>query len=300
MILVTGGAGFIGSNTVDLLLEKGYQVRVFDNFSSGKIENLQQHKNLEIVNADIRDFDALKKSSIGVNTILHLAAQTSVIHSIEDPQNSFDNNLQGFLNVINLAKDKNIKVVFSSSAATYGNSQELPLKESSADIDNVLSPYAIEKLTAEKYLQLFEKLYKLHFVILRYFNVFGPRQDPNSEYSGVISKFMESYRNGKDLIIYGDGNQNRDFINVSDIAAANLLAINYDKTGIFNIATGRQTSINMLSQIINNISSKKVETFYKPARDGEIFSSIANTSLAKKCLQFEAQKTIESISELQN
>jgi len=298
MILVTGGAGFIGSNTVELLLNKGHKIRVFDNFSTGKKENLVSHKNLEIITGDVRDDDSLRRASKDVDAILHLAAQICVQYSIDNPKDSFANNLLGTINVLEVAKENNIKVVFASSAAVYGDSQDKMLNEKMADIDNILSPYAIDKLTSEKYLQLYNKLYGLNFVALRYFNVFGKNQDPNNQYSGVISKFVHNYQNNQNLVIFGDGKQSRDFINVKDVANANLLALKYNKIGVFNIATGQATTINDLANIVNNISDKKVEIDYQAAKKGDIKTSLADINSAANELGFKATRSIHDIKEL--
>lgn len=324
-ILVTGGAGFIGSHTVDKLLLDGYKVRILDNLSTGNLNNLPiNHPKLEIIEGDICNIDDCIKATNECNYIIHLAAQVSVIKTVENPKESFTTNLLGFVNILeavrksqesptktnklidgktsakpnDINRTKKKKIIFASSAAIYGDNQNLPLSENDVS-DNQLSPYALEKLTAEKYLQLYRKLYGIKYTIFRYFNVYGTRQDPSSPYSGVISKFINFYRNNDDFEIYGDGNQTRDFINVKDIATANCLAINKGDNQIYNIATGIGSSLLDLVEIFKHASPKNnISVIHHDARIGDIQHSKALIDKAKKELEFTCKYDLSSIEKL--
>ena len=215
--LVTGGAGFIGSNIVEVLLKRGYTVRVLDNFSTGKRENLKQfNKDIELIEGDIRSYHIVQQAVKGIDVILHQAALPSVPRSIKDPITSNEVNVVGTLNILEAAKDAGVKrVVYASSSSVYGDNPELPKHEKM--MPNPLSPYAVSKLAGEKYCNVYSRLYGIETVGLRYFNVFGPKQDPNSQYSAVIPLFIKAIMNDKQPIIFGDGTQSRDFTHVANV-----------------------------------------------------------------------------------
>ena len=215
--LVTGGAGFIGSNIVEELLKRGYKVRVLDNFSTGKRENLKQfNKDIELIEGDIRSYHIVQQAVKGIDVILHQAALPSVPRSIKDPITSNEVNVVGTLNILEAAKDAGVKrVVYASSSSVYGDNPELPKHEKM--MPNPLSPYAVSKLAGEKYCNVYSRLYGIETVGLRYFNVFGPKQDPNSQYSAVIPLFIKAIMNDKQPIIFGDGTQSRDFTHVANV-----------------------------------------------------------------------------------
>ena len=300
IVLVTGGAGFIGSHTVELLLKENYKVRVLDNFSSGKVTNLPLNSNLEIITGDVRnDFD-VSRAAQNVDYIIHLAAQTSVPKSIKDPKNSFTNNLAGLINILEITRDNSQikKIIFASSAAIYGDNQNLPLNENEIINNEFLSPYALEKSVSENYLSLYSRLYNVNYSILRYFNVFGPRQDPNSPYSGVISKFISFFRNKESFKIFGDGTQSRDFIYVADVAKANLLALKKEENDIYNIATGTKTSLLDIVEIFKDFSQGDINLEFLSERKGDIKYSAANIEKAKKELNFMPEYSMAEIKQL--
>ncbi len=224
--LVTGGAGFIGLNIVEELLKRRQKVCVLDNFSTGKRENILPFLDkIELIEGDIRDYRVVRETVDEVDFILHQAALPSVPRSIKDPITTNEVNVSGTLNILDAAKNAGVKrIVYASSSSVYGNSEILPKSEDMSP--EPISPYAVSKLAGEKYCKVFSEVYGLETVILRYFNVFGPRQDPNSQYSGVIAKFTDAFLNNKPLAVYGDGEQSRDFTFVDDVVKANLLAIN--------------------------------------------------------------------------
>lgn len=289
-VLVTGGAGFIGSHTVDLLLEQGFHVIVYDNFSTGKLPNLNLfHAHLEVIQGDILDYPKLMKEMARCSAVLHLAALASVPQSIEDPIASLKVNLMGFLNVLQAIREigKPMRLVYASSAAVYGDTQELPCRDEVSLPVHVLSPYALEKANNERYADLFAHLFGIKSLGLRYFNVYGQRQDPKSPYSGVITKFIECYQKKEPIKILGDGKQSRDFIFVSDVARANLLALQGEYCGVLNIATGVPETLNNLVQYIENVGGAPVEIEYAAARPGDIAHSFASTEQARVHLGFE-------------
>ena len=298
--LVTGGAGFIGSNIVEELLKRGYSVRVLDNFSTGKRENLlvplgKDFKNdIELIEGDIRSFHTVIQAVKGVDVILHQAALPSVPRSIKDPITSNEVNVVGTLNILDAAKDSGVKrVVYASSSSVYGDNPELPKHEGM--MPNPLSPYAVSKLAGEKYCQVFSRLYGIETVILRYFNVFGPRQDPNSEYSAVIPKFIRLMSNDQSPTIFGDGTQSRDFTYVANVVEANILAATkedcpkdpYGKTGlVMNCACHGQVTLNALVHELNVLLNKDVKPIYADKRPGDILHSFADINLIEKKLGF--------------
>ncbi len=271
-VLVTGGAGFIGSNTVDLLLAEGHRVRVLDNFYSGKRENLQPHAQLEIVEGDIRDVPTVARALAGITHVLHLAAQVFVPTSIEEPVMSGSVNIAGFLNVLDGARRAGkLRVVYASSAAVYGLTTALPLTEQTPPM--ALSPYALEKLVDDQYAALFTQLYGISACGLRYFNVYGPRQDPRSPYSGVISKFCQGVAADQPLTVFGDGMQTRDFVSVRDVARANLAALQSDVSGVVNVATGQSVTLLALIAALGAVVGRTLTVQHAAPRLGEVLRS---------------------------
>ena len=287
LALVTGGAGFIGSHIVDRLLADGYRARVIDNFSTGKRENLPESEDLEIVTGDVGSFDDVHKAMKDVELVFHEAAVASVPKTINDPLGSHQTNYVGTLNVLEAARQQGTKrVVFASSAAVYGDLPELPKRE---DMPlKPLSPYAVDKLASEYACQMYTHLHGLETVCLRYFNVYGPRQDPGSPYSGVISIFADRLRKGERPVIYGDGEQTRDFVFVSDVVEANIKAATRDKAvgSIINIATGREITLNVLLQSMCRILNRNFDPGYETVRSGDIRHSTAQTGLSKDVLDW--------------
>jgi UDP-glucose 4-epimerase len=289
--LVTGGAGFIGSHLVEGLLAQGDQVRVFDNLSSGDRENLAPvAASLEFIQADIQDEVALARALVGVEVVFHLAAMVSVPESMKKPVEAESINALGSLKLLSAARQAGVRrVVLSSTSAIYGDEPTLPKRETMPAAP--LSPYAISKLTAEHYCQFFYKTFDLETVILRYFNVFGPRQDPRSFYSGVISIFIDRLARGEPPLIYGDGEQTRDFIFVSDVVRANLLAAAVPQAAgqLFNIGTGRPVSLNHLVALLADLSQVAISPVYQAPRPGDIRHSYASAEQARQVLGWSAQ-----------
>ena len=294
--LVTGGAGFIGSNLVEGLLRRGESVRVIDNFSTGKRENLKEFvEKIELIEGDIRSYHIVREAVEGVDVILHQAALPSVPRSVRDPITSNEVNVSGTLNILDAAKDAKVKrVVFASSSSVYGDNPELPKHEGL--IPNPLSPYAVSKLAGEKYCGVFSRIYGLETVALRYFNVFGPRQDPASQYSAVIPKFITAMLNDRQPIIYGDGEQSRDFTYVANVVEANILAATKDNVAgiVVNCACHGRITLNDLVKKINEILGKKITPVYKEERLGDIKHSFANISAAVKHLGYNAGVNFET------
>jgi len=259
--LVTGGAGFIGSHLVDALVAEGCEVVVIDDLSTGNLSNLEHIKDrITFYKGDIRDQDLLRKAADGCEVVFHQAAVVSVPQTVENPIDSAMVNDIGTLFVLDTARNKNVKrVILASSCAVYGDDHKLPKVESMTPKPQ--SPYAVQKITGEYYARLYHDLYGFETVCLRYFNVYGPRQDPSSPYSGVISIFMSKSISGQPPVIYGDGNQYRDFIFVKDVVRANLLAAEKDEaTGkVFNVGTGGYVRINQLWEMIGRISGFNIE-----------------------------------------
>lgn len=287
--LVTGGAGFIGSHLVDALVAEGWRVTVLDNLSTGTELNLKSvMDDITFCKGDIRDRQILEKAAQDCDVIFHLAAVVSVPQTIDNPVESALTNDMGTLYVLEAARKKNIKrVVFSSSCAVYGDDPQLPKKETMRL--KPCSPYAVQKMTAEQYMRLGYELYGLQAVSLRYFNVYGPRQDPSSPYSGVISIFMKMAVEQKSPIIYGNGDQSRDFVYVTDVVKANLLAAASAQARgqIVNIGTGSSVRINQLWDMICALTGLRIEPKYQPSRAGDIYASLANVEYAKLFLGFE-------------
>ena len=283
-VLVTGGAGFIGSNMVIELLKSGYGVKIIDNFSTGKKENIIEYiKDIEIINGDIRDFEMVKSAVKDVDIVFHQAALPSVPRSINDPITSNDVNVNGSLNIFQASKEEGVKkIMFASSSSIYGDNPILPKTEDM--VSKPLSPYAVSKLAAENYLNVYSRLFGMETVALRYFNVFGPRQDPNSLYSAVIPKFIAAVLRGESPIIFGDGEQSRDFTYVENVINANILAANVKfESGMFmNCAGHEQITLNTLLESINNILGKNVKAIYQTPRTGDVKHSFASIEKIKK------------------
>lgn len=289
-ILITGGAGFIGSHTADLLLRQGRQVLVLDNLSSGRMENLNMRQSdLDLVEGDVLEYPLLEKLVSDVDAVLHLAAIASVPMSIENPIYTFQVNTQGLLHVLEAVRKarRSIRLVFASSAAVYGESQELPCRDGVTLNGVPLSPYAQQKRDNEQYANLYARLHGMPSLALRYFNAYGSRQDPASPYSGVISRYLSLYEQGKALTVYGDGQQSRDFVHVSDIARANMLALDSDYAGALNVATGQPQTLLQLIDYIEKAGGKPAEVVMQPARAGDIRASYAATEAAKQHLGFD-------------
>ena len=288
-ILVTGGAGFIGSNIVDELLKKQHKVRVLDNLSTGKRENLAAFSGqIEIVEGDIRSYHTVREAMEGIDAVLHQAALPSVPRSVRDPISSNQVNVDGTLNILYAAKDAKVRrVVYASSSSVYGDTPELPKHEQMPP--NPLSPYAVSKLAAEHYCKVFAHLYAMHTVALRYFNVFGPRQDPGSQYSAVIPKFIKAMLNGDRPTIYGDGEQTRDFTYVANVVDANIRAATGNSTpGLpMNCACHDRTSLNQLVADLNVILGTSIKPEYQDPRAGDIKHSFADIQRAQKELGYQ-------------
>jgi UDP-N-acetylglucosamine/UDP-N-acetylgalactosamine 4-epimerase len=298
LILVTGGGGFIGSHIVEGLLERGDAVRVLDDFSTGKRGNLQKlgsgrwdvHRDFELVEADIRDPAAVDRACAGVDGILHQAALGSVPRSVEDPATTQNVNADGTLNVFLAArKNKVPRVVYASSSAVYGDSPTLPKCEGAEGLP--LSPYALTKKINEEYGRLFNRLYGLETIGLRYFNVYGPRQDPESQYAAVIPLFISALLSGNRPVIYGIGQQSRDFTYVKDVVQANLLALEAPSAACgeaYNIGCGGQVNLLTLLGTLQNLLNTYVEAKFDPPRAGDVMHSSADTSRAEEILAFKA------------
>ncbi len=286
--LVTGGAGFIGSHIVDRLLNDGHEVIVLDDFSTGHRSNLAEHKALTIVEGDISNFDTVKQCMQGIDWVFHKAAVASVPRTVNDPIGSTAVNYQGTLHLLEAARHNKVKrMVFASSAALYGDEPTLPKVETMCPV--TLSPYAVDKLASEFACGMYTKLYGVETVCLRYFNVYGPRQDPSSPYSGVISIFTDKLKNKQTPIIFGDGEQTRDFVFVSDVVEANMKAITAEK-GVgeyYNIATANKITLNNLLKTLCDIYDIEFNVNYGDVRPGDIKESYAVIDKAISKLQWK-------------
>ncbi len=287
--LITGGAGFIGSNCVEMLLYYGHKVRVVDNFSTGRIENLAEFiDKIQLINAPLEDFQIARQAVEGIDYIIHLAAIPSVQFSIDDPLRSSESMVSSSISLFKAATEYGgIKgIVQAASAAAYGNNPVLPKKEDM--FPEPLSPYAVSKLTQEYYGRVYNYLHGLKVTSLRFFNIYGPKQNPKSSYSGVISIFLSEMLNGKRPLIYGDGSNSRDFVYVDDAVDSIIKACFTERetSEIINIGTGIATSLNSLVKIINNIIGKDLQPEYMPCRQGDILHSLADISKGKSLLAY--------------
>ena len=287
--LVTGGAGFIGSHISEELVNRGHEVRIIDNFLTGKKENIASFLDkIELVEGDIKDFETCQRAMEGVDFVLHQAALPSVPRSVKDPLATNENNIRGTLNVLLASRDANVKkIVFASSSSVYGDDTHLPKIEGREG--NPLSPYALSIGVGENYCRIFSQIYGLPTVFLRYFNIFGPRQDPYSQYAAVIPNFITKMLKGEKPTIFGDGEQSRDFTFVSNVVEANILAsVAQDVSGeAFNIACGERTTVNTLANTINEVLNKDINPVYDNPRPGDVKNSFAEISKAKKMLKYE-------------
>src|SRR5690242_18512456 len=287
--VVTGGAGFIGSNTVDELIRRGHSVVVLDDLSAGKEENLADVRNkISFIKGSITDLEVVRKAMQEADYVLHLAARTSVPRSVKDPIETNRINVDGTLNVLVAARDAKVKrVAFAASSAAYGETPTLPKVETMQPAP--ISPYGVTKYVGELYGQVFHRIYGLECVSLRYFNVFGPRQDPSSQYSGVLSRFMLAVLEGKPPVIFGDGEQSRDFTYVDNVVDETLRAC--EAAGapgrVFNGGTGARITLNQVINLLAKITGREIHAAYEPSRVGDIRDSQADISLARKVLGYE-------------
>ena len=293
--LVTGGAGFIGSNTVDELVRRGHDLIVLDDLSTGNEQNLLVAADkIEFVLGTIADLNLMQNVCRGVDYVIHLAARTSVPKSIRDPGETNRVNVDGTLNMLVAARDARVKrVVFASSSSVYGETPELPKSETMTPAP--ISPYGVSKLAGELYGFAFQKVYGLEFVSLRYFNVFGPRQDPNSRYSGVLSLFNAAIQTGSPVTVFGDGEQSRDFTYVSNVVEANLLACEAKGAAgrAFNVGTSNRYTLNHTLQVLSEISGKSIQRNYDPPRTGDIRDSQADITQAQQILGYKPHITFD-------
>jgi nucleoside-diphosphate-sugar epimerase len=293
-VLVTGGAGFIGSNLARALLDRGDRVRVIDNFSTGNRANLAG-LDVEVVEGELRSYERVHNAVRGTEIVFHLGALGSVPRSVQDPLTSGAVNVEGTLNVLLAARDEGIRrVVFASSSSIYGNQRELPLRESMPP--DPISPYGVAKLAAERYCVSFSRVYhSFETVVLRYFNVFGPRQDPTSQYAAVVPLFITAIAAGEPVTIFDDGEQSRDFTFIDNVVAANLLAADAEGANgrIFNVSAGAPATVNELADTVGRLLDKPVEREYRPARPGDLRDSWADVSEARSVLGYETRVSFE-------
>lgn len=293
--VVTGGAGFIGSNLVEELANRGAEVVILDDLATGKMENitdLLKSADVKFIKGSVTNLELLKSIFNDVDCVFHQAAIPSVQRSVEDPQVTNEVNVNGTLNVLSAAKECGVeKVVYASSSSVYGDTPELPKREDMKP--NPKSPYAVSKLTGEQYCTVFEEVYGLKTVCLRYFNVYGPKQDPASEYAAVVPRFITRVLANQPPIIYGDGTQTRDFTFVKDVVRANILASERGE-GVFNIASGMRISLNELAHIIIKMIDKDLKPVYTEPRKGDIKHSLADVSLAKEKLGYDPEYGLET------
>ena len=294
-ILVTGGGGFIGSHLVDLLLSVGHSVRVLDNFSTGNRTNLPvTHERLNILEADIRDSEAVEQVVTDCDAIVHLAAVASVQASVDDPVGTHEVNLVGTLNLLEAARRHGIKrFIFASSAAVYGNAQPLPVSENTPLAP--LTPYAVDKLASEYYIDFYRRQHGLQPVVFRFFNIFGPRQDPSSPYSGVISIFMERAIADQPITVFGDGEQSRDFVYVADLVTLLQQAVEAEQGIVepMNVGNGQGTNLNQLLDYIRQFSEKTLKVSYTDSRSGDIRHSLADNGRLKQVFDYKSRYPVE-------
>jgi nucleoside-diphosphate-sugar epimerase len=293
-VLVTGGGGFIGSNLVRALLERGDEVRILDNFATGNRANLDG-LDVDVVEGELRSYERVHAAVRGVETVFHLGALGSVPRSVQDPLTSSAVNVEGTLNVLLAARDEGVRrVVYSSSSSVYGTRRELPVPESSPP--DPISPYGVAKLAAERYCISFSRVYdSFETVVLRYFNVFGPRQSPFSQYAAVVPLFVTAVAEGRPITIHGDGGQSRDFTYVANVVDATMLAAEAAEANgrIFNVAAGSPGSVNDVADTIGRILGKPVEKEFQPPRPGDIRDSWADITAARDVLGFEPTVGLE-------
>ena len=295
-VLVTGGGGFIGSHLVDRILHDGNEVRVLDNFATGHRENLLElGGDVELVEGDIQSYERVHNAVRGCELVFHLAALPSVPRSIQDPLTSTASNVTGTLNVLLAARDEGVRrVVFASSSSVYGPQREFPQREEVAA--RPISPYGVSKLAAEGYCRAFTRVYGLETVALRYFNVFGPRQDPLSQYAAVIPKFITAVLRGQRPVVYGDGEQSRDFTYIANTVDGTVLAGSAEGAAgeIFNVACGEATTLNQLLAHITELVGKPVEATYTDSQPGDLSRSLADISRAREILGYEPAIDVRS------
>ncbi|MFH1690904.1 MAG: SDR family oxidoreductase [Candidatus Eisenbacteria bacterium] len=295
VMLVTGGAGFIGSHIAERLLELGHDLRILDNFSTGRRENLSSFEDgIEIIEADLRDVSSVERAVKGVEFVFHEAALASVPRSVSDPVSCNEVNVTGTLNLLVASRGAGVRrVVYASSSSVYGDDPELPKRENMTPSPE--SPYAVSKLAAENYCRAFSSLYGLECVSLRYFNVFGPRQDPGSEYSAVVPLFLTALFEGRQPVIYGDGEQSRDFTYVANVVDANILALSADGAAgeTFNIACGCTATVNELLSRLQGITGASLTARHEDARPGDVKHSFADISKAKDVLGLAPKVSFE-------
>jgi nucleoside-diphosphate-sugar epimerase len=293
--LVTGGAGFIGSHIAEELVRRGERVRVVDSLITGKRQNLAHLPEVEFLEGDLADLGVAREAVRGADYVLHQAAIPSVPRSVEDPVTSNRANIDASLNLLVAARDAGVRrVVYAGSSSAYGNSATMPKVETMPTAP--LSPYALQKLVAEQYCQMFTTLYGLETVTIRYFNVFGPRQDPSSPYSGVISLFISALCEGRRPVIYGDGEQTRDFTYVANVVDGVLRATHAPASAsgeVINVATGGRISLNQLFRTIRDLVQSDLEPVYKDTRAGDVRDSQADISKARRLLSYEPIATFE-------
>lgn len=280
---VTGGAGFIGSHLAEELVKRDYQVTILDNLFSGRMENLAgliRKDNVQFIEGSITNLSLLKEIFQNIDFVFHQAAISSVPGSIEDPSATSEVNITGTLNVLLAARDNQVKkVIYASSSAVYGDTPALPKREDL--LPSPQSPYAVSKLAAEHYCQVFQEVYGVTTVCLRYFNVYGPRQNPDSQYAAVIPIFIKRAAEGSPLTIFGDGKQTRDLVYISDVVEANILAAESNASGVYNIGQGKSITINELAKLIIKLVGTDVKPVYQQPRDGDVRHSLADISKAK-------------------
>ena len=295
LALVTGGAGFIGSNLVRGLLKRRWSVRVLDNFSTGMLHNIADlQSRIEVIRGDIRTLSTCRRAVKGARTVFHLAALPSVARSVEDPLSSNEVNVNGTLNLLEVAREHGVEgFVYSSSSSVYGDTPRLPKREKMKETP--LSPYAVSKVAAEKYCQAYTRLYGLRTVSLRYFNVYGPRQDPSSEYSAVIPKFITALLEGRQPEIYGDGKQTRDFTFIRDVVDANILAAASKSAAgsAVNIGTGSRCSLLRLVKVLNGLIGTGLPPRFAPARPGDVLHSLAAVEQAEEAIGYRPRFSLE-------
>jgi len=293
-VLVTGGGGFIGSHLVERLVREGHAVRVLDNFATGRRENLVPFLGeVELTEGDIQSYERAHTAVRGVEAVFHQAALPSVPRSMQDPLTSNASNVIGTLNLLLAARDSGVRrVIFASSSSVYGADATLPKHEELMPLP--ISPYGASKLAAESYCRAFWEVYELQTVALRYFNVFGPRQDPLSQYAAVIPNFITAALAGTPAVVFGDGEQSRDFTFVSNVVEANLLAIHESNAvgRVLNVAGGQRTSLNELLQELESVLGREVEASYESPRPGEVKHSQADVSLARSVLGYEPKVSL--------